>query len=448
MQTLGLWILIWLSSVGLTLDRSLTAGVDIPVSARQQAFAIGDRSAWYHYMIRRCQTFNNTTYCVYHGNPVEGNYDPYIKAYDHATGQWSEEVQVGTNPIGPDNNHGNPALLITTNGFLHVMYGAQQGQQQYSISTNAEDISSWTARNNLFSGHTYTELFQDIDGTMRHFARCAGCSGGNKDFTMRTSSDGGASWSSVTHLLESNATSGTGHFYALVNRDSTLERYHMVFHDAEGPDSCPSFTQSGCERRDVYYAYMDISDGIWRTVAGTALTLPIDSAQKASCLVHDTSDNNSYISKPATNSSGRVFLPYVDVATAKAVVAYHNGTSWIKTNVASMARPHENFIAVYVDADDDEVHVYLSSDQFKIQEYASTDGGANYHLVQTVANHQGVKFNAAIVSMENTDHADAKIAWFEYNANAQQTPHVDDAFLYLWGDSGFLNDPTNLPGTN
>ena len=69
--------------------------------------------------------YRGVTYVAYQG-PHE---DPYVCAYDHASGKWTGPVKAGVNPMGrtPDtvdkdeiDNHGRPAMLVDGKGYVNA----------------------------------------------------------------------------------------------------------------------------------------------------------------------------------------------------------------------------------------------------------------------------------------------------------------------------------------
>ncbi len=81
------------------------------------------------------ETYKGVTYMAYQG-PHE---DSYVAAYNHATKKWTGPVLAGVNLMGktPDpvengelDNHGKPAMMVDSKGYIHVVYGAHGGSPQ------------------------------------------------------------------------------------------------------------------------------------------------------------------------------------------------------------------------------------------------------------------------------------------------------------------------------
>src|SRR3972149_11134880 len=87
------------------------------------------------------------TYVTWLGPDSSGsvfNDSPWITYYNHTTGAWASPVKIADCVLSGAacDDHSNPAILVTSDGFLHVFYKNHVTPQRYARSTNARDISA------------------------------------------------------------------------------------------------------------------------------------------------------------------------------------------------------------------------------------------------------------------------------------------------------------------
>jgi hypothetical protein len=100
---------------------------------------------------------HNKTYVVWQLAGLNGDKGVHICFYDHAAGLWSSRYRVGNFHLA-DDDHGSPALGIDAAGYIYVFFGSHLSPQQWSISTNAADISEWTQQSALAGDVTYPKV--------------------------------------------------------------------------------------------------------------------------------------------------------------------------------------------------------------------------------------------------------------------------------------------------
>jgi F5/8 type C domain-containing protein/putative BNR repeat neuraminidase len=191
----------------------------------------GHYSSFYRENQRRGIYHNNKTYVCYEG--TDG--DPWIASYDHGIKSWTGPIKAGTNPLPDTDDHGNPALIMDANGYIHVFYGGHGynngGKMRNSKSTNTEDITTWTEKNNVEEIATYPQLHKTADDNILYIYR----SGNHRaDWVLQTSSDSLNTWSDPpTKILQGGSACSSC-----------------------SPGDCPE----GTECYDAFYAYSRLDD--------------------------------------------------------------------------------------------------------------------------------------------------------------------------------------------
>ena len=85
-----------------------------------------------------------------------------IQTFDHSTDEWLPAVHVGS---GKD-NHGGPALVADSKGYLHIVFGPHGGPFQYCRSERPNDASSWLKMPEFGDRGTYPSLICGKDDTL------------------------------------------------------------------------------------------------------------------------------------------------------------------------------------------------------------------------------------------------------------------------------------------
>ena len=80
----------------------------------------------------------NRTYQVYLRDAVT----PWIIAYDHGKGEWSEPVRISSETYGVD-DHFYPSMWINSRGYIHVVWGAHGSSFKHLATKEPYDITSW-----------------------------------------------------------------------------------------------------------------------------------------------------------------------------------------------------------------------------------------------------------------------------------------------------------------
>lgn len=139
----------------------------------------------------------NKTFLVWQGR------DLYIYAayYDHDLHAFSRKIRI-SGDRGVEDTHGAPALVIDSNGYLHVFHGAHDSSLKYTKSDNPFDIATWSDQSDIGDNETYPNpvwandtiyLFTryDPDDTHPTYVRKA----------TDIDSDGNVTWGSATEIV-------------------------------------------------------------------------------------------------------------------------------------------------------------------------------------------------------------------------------------------------------
>lgn len=180
-----------------------------------------------------------------------------VQTYDHARKEWLAPVHVGT---GYD-NHGGPALVADSKGYLHIIFGPHHHPFQYRRSERPNDSSAWTPVERFATKGTYPSLVCDGRDTFHLAYR-----GGDAPFKLLYQrKPRGGDWTVPRVLVDADVPGGYTQFgnCLYVGRDGVL---HLAFHIY---DLHPARGKSA--------GYMRSPDGgdTWTTADGAALDLPV-----------------------------------------------------------------------------------------------------------------------------------------------------------------------------
>ena len=233
----------------------------------------GTSSPLYPTLINPCAYYyNGKTYVTYQGFSM----DPYVTALTNITKFWAVPRKVAVSPLSGD-DHGVPALIVNSIGKILVAFGCHNSAMKCSISTNPEDINTWTARPDITPYATYPSFIKDSSNNIYIFYR--GNIGGSLlsyCYSFRKSTDNGLTWSAETTIIN---MSGVNALYAgKLEYDSVNGRIHipLVYHD-------------GAVKHNLYHVYLDLSDNHVYTMEGVDLGVQATKAElDANALVINT----------------------------------------------------------------------------------------------------------------------------------------------------------------
>ncbi len=183
--------------------------------------------------------------------------DTKVCMYDHATGEISDAVLVGS---GVD-NHGGPAMCCDSEGYLYIVFGPHHGPLQFARSVRPNDSSEWETLPEFGVNATYPSLVCDADDTL-HIAYRGGEMPRKVIYQRRPK---GGEWSEPQILVDAGVPDGYTQFCnaLTIAPDGSL---HMAYHIY---DNHPAAGKAA--------GHMMSADGgdTWTLADGTPLDLPV-----------------------------------------------------------------------------------------------------------------------------------------------------------------------------
>ena len=189
----------------------------------------------------------------------------YVRTYFHKTKRWGKPVHIGTG----DDNHAGPALVMDSQGYLHVVFGPHHNPLQYAVSKRPNTSTSWVQQAPLGGPcATYPSLVCDSDDTLH------ACYRGSVDKErpwgiMYQRKPKGKDWTAPVKLLDSQGPPAyTQYTNALhLARDGTI---YLSFHIVRAT------AQDHQDTKGRGFGIMCSKDRgeTWRAVGGDRLDLP------------------------------------------------------------------------------------------------------------------------------------------------------------------------------
>lgn len=381
--------------------------------------------------------YNGKTYVVFQGYPNE---DPYITLFDHSTEQWATPVKIGTNPL-TDDMHGGPAIMIDALGYIHVWFGSHSftpGYMKYSRSTNAEDISTWTAQSNFGTNPTFPNVIKASNNDLYVFYG-ESVDATNVRYVYHKSTDNGANWGTKTTVIDFGATTGVQIASTELIAGSP-NKIHLAWY----------YRQYGVadNRQNVYHAYLNLTDGKMYAADDTDLGASIDKTEADDhCLVFDSTGENVGFPRVRVASNGRPYIIFGDCDAGAWKFAAWTGAAWTVTSI------HTADISMFERPDfiinsTSEIEAYLIVNEWakptytgvnenggNLWKFRSTDTGATWRMEESVYYGGNFVTNPKTVYNHNNN---LKIIFSE--------PYIIDGVLwfniklklYAHGDNGFV----------
>lgn len=134
-----------------------------------------------------------------------------ITYYDHDTEEWLDPPVLLDDCIRPDNRfnraykdgHNVPNLFITSDGTIHVFYGAHGTEFRYARTKDPENIQpgNWELDRRVGDNGTYPFFAEPRPGELHVYYRYAPEGGYKNPFLgLQTTADGGDTWSGIQKL--------------------------------------------------------------------------------------------------------------------------------------------------------------------------------------------------------------------------------------------------------
>jgi hypothetical protein len=246
-------------------------------------------------------------------------------------GQWHharrEKTQIRLKTGLAANDHSNPAVCVLDNGKILICYSEHNGDSWCRLSTAAGDIREFGAEVtvNTASTDAYAHVFQmgDTAGTIYWFFRRT-VSGSERPIYFRTSTDDGATWSSVTSVVD----------------QSSQRPYFRIWQTSSTRlDFAVTTGQPNEATNSLYHFYMTVDAGGTRTFLKSDATditssIPFDMSELT--LVYDGSTDECWVWDICNNSEG-LRIAYVVFTNTNQdheyFIATYSGGSWTSESV-------------------------------------------------------------------------------------------------------------------
>ena len=304
----------------------------------------------------------NKTYIVWQTNDC----GRHIIEYDHLTDTFQNETDIGGSKLSSD-GHGAPALGIDNNGYFYVFYGSHGSAQYYKKSTNVHDITSWGSEQTAVSGGaTYPQAFY-TDNKLWLFYRNT-----NKEWSYKTTSDGGSSWSAETEITDFSGLTNFWGVYAQTRKASNGDIHiTWMWRDNSSP----------INYYNIYYVYYNISTSQWEKRDGTVLTLPINETSADKVFTGD----DTWIWGLDTDSNNEPYILFAYSGDNKIKLAKWKNSAWAIYNMTSYTfSPSNDYGTLKVDTPTNMRVLMDATDHKTAKLYNSTDGGENWMFNKTV----------------------------------------------------------------
>lgn len=362
--------------------------------------------------LQSAQYYNGVTYIAFAGQDD----DPYILTYNNSTGVFSSPVKIGDTPLSQYDRHGQPAILVDSDGYIHCFFGCHISAIKYSKSTNPEDISAWTAKTDISNYATYPQVLQLSDDTIFLFFKKRDSA--PEGWYYITSTDGGNNWSSETRVTDYKSY---GKFIADEN-----DKIHFA---------CSNSPAEGAyDRKNIQYFYRE-SGGTWKNIAGTTLTLPI--ANTTSILVYDCGSKST--NEPDIKTySGNPYIIFGEIGSINQnTVVYKfakwSGSTWTIINITTTGIPNLIQREALDVLDANSMHCYITVGQY-IEKWITSDAGANWAKYETMVQ---TYLPDPMIVLNGTRNARVLFQYYD-------TDYTFNFNLFLYGDSGFITDQVTI----
>jgi len=389
--------------------------------------------------------YKGVTYVAYQG-PLE---DPYVAAYEHATGKWSGPFKAGESILGKTpgakiDNHGKPALIVDGEGYIHLVFGGHgglprhgtnelgnthNGQMIHVVTKRPRDISEWEVLDNITPFGTYNQFVKMENGNIYLFYRHGAH---RSNWVYQKSSDNGRSFGPEISVLKHQARTDTPGIH---------DSWYAWFTNGQGNEIIAAYNYHRCrepnhngQRHNGYYMVMDTADHGWRNAKGESLTVPVtkDYADEMT-LVADTGDLWTVRGVTALDPTGK---PHATFEVGEGMGLHHGGpkqTSHYRWTGQEWVTGGSTEVPISAVGDmlvssPTEVSLLLGGDE--VAWWHSKDGGKSFIKGETLIKREKTRF--ALSSMIRNAHPDARVI-AAGNNRADKNLFRE---MYLLGDDG------------
>ena len=396
--------------------------------------------------------YEGVTYVAYQG-PLE---DPYVAAYQHESESWSGPYKAGESIMGKDpdhkiDNHGKPALVVDSEGYIHLVFGGHgglpghgenllgnhhYGKMTHVVSKRPRDISEWEVLDNVPPFGTYNQFVKLDNGDIYLFYRHGAH---RSNWVYQRSTDNARSFEPPVSILKTQPhTQDPG----------VVDSWYAWFTNGEGDDIIATYNYHHCrhgagkhtgERHDAYYMVMNTRDHSWRNVKGEPLAIPIEREHADQMtLVVDTGELWTVRGITALDDTGQ---PHVTFEAGEGLGLHHggpkrtqhyrwNGEEWVTGGTTQVPESSVGELAV---GSPNEVNLLLGGDE--VAWWHSSDGGQSFAKGEVLLSQKRTRYS--LTSFIRNAHPDARIM-VAANNRAEKDNFRE---MYLLGDKGPVKRP-------
>lgn len=248
---------------------------------------------------------------------------PVAMGYDTAARRWDGPVRVSEFGLGKD-AHGNPAITVDRDGFVHVFYGCHVNPMRHARSRKPRDISTWEEMPSAAPKATYPQAIRMAGDEICLFYRAGGHM---EPWTLRVRPAGGGEWSAPEPVIEMRLDPPDKLAAAYCSFVPGAERKTIHCFWSHKDDNAARVTKDkphpwrplkypglheAVYRYNVYYISRDGS-GVWRNARGEKVPLPVTKATAdRECLVYDSGDIFTGMGRSGVDAKDR---PHVSFRT-------------------------------------------------------------------------------------------------------------------------------------
>ena len=282
--------------------------------------------------------YNGKTYIAWQG----ANLDPYITYYKHTTTSWGPSTRVADNPLVAD-SHGAPSIVIDNSGYIHVFYGSHVSNQKHAKSNNPENIGGFTVQADLAGSYTYPQPIR-VGNSIYLFNRAPDMT--SESYRIYN----GDSWGGLNTIITSPPAPGTRTYAGYMELNNN--KIHMTW-----------TYDYGLDRRNVFYAYLNLADHHMYSINSRDLGTTIDSTEAETyAIVRNTGTNNSNPPFLHIDANGYPWIFYIE-GKSTSYKFYHTrwtGSAWTSPVAITTTDDQYNYLDFLINSVSD-VTAYLTS---------------------------------------------------------------------------------------
>jgi len=239
-----------------------------------------------------------------------------VLTYDHATGEYSDPITLGSMPLGAD-VHQNGGMALDYQGYCHAMYGTHNTQFKYSVSASPNDATAFTDQDaNSPTLGTYPKVIPVGQGL--YFF----CRDDTHEFLTLTKTtalaNGVATWGTTTNIIDFGSPNR-------IDSGNFVLNGNFIEFGATFTDNDDTY------RNDVYYFRYNTVDGSVSNIDGSFSTaagsLPVSlTSAQTHYRIYTSASTSDAINVPqlGIDKAGTRHITFSDgPATGSAFTAYH-----------------------------------------------------------------------------------------------------------------------------